>query len=87
MILNEDFDVIGETRFPDFTYISTLHYIGKDGLYLSDSHYKNPSFDENKLRFRRFKLVHYPAYYSRRGDSIKSVRKVMYVFVQIEDMI
>ena len=29
MILNEDFDVIGETRFPDFTYISTLHYIGK----------------------------------------------------------
>ena len=59
MILNEDFDVIGETRFPDFTYISTLHYIGKDGLYLSDSHYKNPSFDENKLRFRRFKLVHY----------------------------
>ena len=30
-----------------------------DGLYLSDSHYKNPSFDENKLRFRRFKLVHY----------------------------
>ncbi|EXZ71806.1 hypothetical protein AC094_37740 [Bacteroides fragilis] len=33
--------------------------IGKDGLYLSDSHYKNPSFDENKLRFRRFKLVHY----------------------------
>ena len=59
MILNEDFDVIGETRFPDFTYISTLHYIGKDGLYLSDSHYKNPFFDENKLRFRRFKLVHY----------------------------
>ena len=59
MILNEDFDVIGETRFSDFTYISTLHYIGKDGLYLSDSHYKNPSFDENKLRFRRFKLVHY----------------------------
>ena len=59
MILNEDFDVIGETRLPDFTYISTLRYIGKDGLYLSDSHYKNPSFDENKLRFRRFKLVHY----------------------------
>ena len=59
MILNEDFDVIGETRFPDFTYISTLHDIGKDGLYLSDSHYKNPSFDENKLRFRRFNLVHY----------------------------
>ena len=25
--------------------------------------------------------------HSRRGDSIKSVRKVMYVFVQIEDMI
>lgn len=59
MILNEDFDVIGEICFLDFMYIFILYYIGKDGLYLSDSYYKNLFFDENKLRFWCFKLVYY----------------------------
>lgn len=57
MILNEDFQIIGETLMPDYTYNSTLCFVRPDGLYISESHVLNPNFDENKLCFRRFELV------------------------------
>lgn len=57
MILNEDFQIIGETLMPDYTYNPKLCFVRPDGLYISESHVLNPNFDENKLCFRRFELV------------------------------
>lgn len=56
IILDKNFNIIGETLFPEYNYISTLMFVHPDGLYISDSHYKNPGFNENKLSFRLFKL-------------------------------
>lgn len=57
IILNEDFEIIGETLMPDYTYNPKLCFVRKDGLYISESHIFNSNFDENKLCFRRFELV------------------------------
>ena len=54
IILNEDFEIIGETLMPDYTYNPRLCFVRKDGLYISESHIFNPDFDENELSFRRF---------------------------------
>ena len=56
IILNKDFDIIGETLFPEYTYVSGMMFVREDGLYISDSHYKNPSFNEDVLSFKRFEL-------------------------------
>lgn len=57
LILNKDFEIIGETLMPDYTYNPRLWFVRKDGLYISESHLINPNFDENKLCFRRLELV------------------------------
>lgn len=56
IILDDKFNIIGETLFPDFIYSPTLIFIREDGLYISNSHYKNPNFDEDRLEFTKFKL-------------------------------
>lgn len=56
IILDKDLNIIGEKLFPEYTYISTLTFIREDGLYICNSHYKNPNFKENKLSFKRFTL-------------------------------
>jgi hypothetical protein len=56
MILNEDLKIIGETLLPENKYRSDLMLILEDGLYISTSHYKNPSFDEDRLVFQRLFL-------------------------------
>ena len=56
MILNEDLKIIGETFLPENKYRSDLMLILEDGLYISTSHYKNPSFDEDRLVFQRLFL-------------------------------
>lgn len=56
IILDEEFNIIGETLFPDYTYNSTLMFIREDGLYISDSHYLNPDFSDDVLSFRKFEL-------------------------------
>lgn len=56
MILDNNFNIIGETIFPEYTYNSNLMFIDDEGLYISENHYKNPNYDENKLIFRLFKL-------------------------------
>lgn len=56
IILDKDFKKIGETLFPEYKYISTLMFVHPNGLYISNSHYKNPEFNENKLSFKLFKL-------------------------------
>lgn len=56
IILDKDLNKIGETKFPDYTYNSRVILILKDGLYISNSHYLNPKFDDNVLSFKKFKL-------------------------------
>lgn len=56
IILDKDFKIIGETLFPDYTYNSTLLFVHKEGLYISNSHSYNPAFSDDELIFRLFEL-------------------------------
>ena len=56
IILDENFNIIGETLFPKYTYNPTIAFVHESGLYISDSHILNPSFDENVLSFKCFTL-------------------------------
>lgn len=56
IILDKNFNIIGETLFPDYTYNSTLMFIREDGLYISDSHVMNPNYSDDVLSFLRFDL-------------------------------
>lgn len=58
MIIDKDFNIIGETLFPDYIYVPTAMFIREEGLYISTSHVKNPDFDENVLTFECFELVY-----------------------------
>jgi hypothetical protein len=57
IILDKDFNVIGETLFPDYTYNSTAMFIREDGLYISCSHSWNPEYNDDVLSFQRFDPV------------------------------
>lgn len=56
IILDENFNVMGETLFPSGIYMSTVLFINEKGLCISDSHILNPDFDEDKLSFKCFEL-------------------------------
>jgi hypothetical protein len=56
IIMDENFNLIGETLFPQYTYNPTIAFVHKNGLYISDSHIMNPAFDENILSFKCFIL-------------------------------
>ena len=57
MMLDENLNVLGETRFPAFTYVPHICFINKDGLYLSTSHFKREDYSDDVLRFQRIELV------------------------------
>ena len=57
IILNNEFEIIGETKFPGNKYFFLMSFVGKDGLYISENNLANPEFDEDKLVFSCFKLV------------------------------
>lgn len=56
IVLNNQFEIIGETKFPGKTYFYKMSFVGRDGLYISKNNLANPEFDENKLVFACFKL-------------------------------
>lgn len=56
IILDSNFNIIGETLFPDFIYNPAVIFIREDGLYICNSHFKNPNFDEDRLEFTKFQL-------------------------------
>lgn len=56
IILDKNFNIIGETLFPDFIYNPAVIFIREDGLYICNSHFKNPNFDEDRLEFTKFQL-------------------------------
>ena len=57
IILDKDFNKVGETMFPDYTYNSNIMFVHEDGLYISDSHYLNPNFSDDELSLKLFKIV------------------------------
>jgi hypothetical protein len=57
IIMDKEFNILGETLFPDYTYNSQVMFIREDGLYISESHYLNPEYSDDVLSFRRFDLV------------------------------
>ena len=57
LIIDKNFKVIGETLFPEFIYNPTLAFVDEDGFYISNSHYKNPDYNEDVLSFRKFTLT------------------------------
>ena len=56
IILDKDFRIIGETKFPGNKYFYKMSFVGRDGLYISENNLANPEFDEDKLVFACFKL-------------------------------
>lgn len=56
IIIDNKFNVIGETKFPDYTYNSRLIFIREDGVYISNSHYLNTNYDDDVLSFQKFEL-------------------------------
>lgn len=57
IILDSNFNIIGETLFPPDTYDAHGYFITKDGLYLSLSNPYNPEYNIDKLEFKLFKLI------------------------------
>ena len=56
IILDKNFNVIGETLFPEFIYNPSLMFVHKNGLYICNNHSMNPNFNEDVLSFQCFEL-------------------------------
>lgn len=56
IILDQDFNTIGETLFPEYQYNSAVMFIREEGLYISTSHPMNPDYSDDKLTFKCFTL-------------------------------
>jgi hypothetical protein len=57
LILDHNFNRIGEILMPEKTYYLDNFFVGKKGLYLSRNNPDNPDFNENFLSFDVFQLV------------------------------
>lgn len=57
IILDEDLNIIGETKFPPFTYVPHICFIREDGLYISASHFMREDYSDDVLRFQKFELT------------------------------
>lgn len=56
IILDQDFNTIGETLFPEYQYNSAVMFIREEGLYISTSHPMSPDYSDEKLTFKCFTL-------------------------------
>lgn len=56
IVLDENFNILTEKLFPEYTYNSSLIFVGEKGLYISKSHYLNPEFSDDELVFSVFNL-------------------------------
>lgn len=54
IILNKDYEIIGETKFPGNTYAHHLCFVGKKGLYISENNENNPQFDRKQTGIQVF---------------------------------
>lgn len=55
-VIDEKFNLIGETLFPRNRFNSHIYIVSEDGFYISCNHYKNPGFTDDRLQFVRFDL-------------------------------
>lgn len=56
VVLNDNYERIGEMAFPGNTYNYHLCFVGKKGLYLSLNNLNNPIFSEDELYFQCLEL-------------------------------
>lgn len=56
MLLNKDFEVIGEQLLPPNTYYMNMAFVSKKGLCISTQHPQNPNLNENYLTFQVFSI-------------------------------
>ncbi|HET8859470.1 DUF4221 family protein [Marivirga sp.] len=56
LILNNEFEIIGETDLPQSIYRISDAFVGKDGLYIAANNDKNPNYNENELTFHVYEL-------------------------------
>lgn len=57
IILDHDFNIIGETPvFQDYSYVSRMFFVAKDGLYICNNNPFHENYDENVLSFQQFEL-------------------------------
>jgi len=57
IILDKDFNIIGETLFPEWAYCPTVMFVHQDGLYICNNHPMHPAFNEDVLSFECFEVV------------------------------
>ena len=57
IILDKDFQIIGETLFPEAIYNSYVFFVEKEGLYISRDYQMNYEQSEDFMTFELFKLV------------------------------
>lgn len=55
-VIDEKFNLVGETLFPRNKFNSHIYLVCEDGFYISCNHYKNPGFTDDKLQFVKFEL-------------------------------
>jgi hypothetical protein len=56
LIFNKNFINIGSVDFPENTYSLKNLFITKKGVYISEDHVDNPTYNEDVMRYRLFKL-------------------------------
>ena len=56
MIIDENFNVLGETLMPENTYNSNMFFVNEAGLWISTNHPENPDFEEDAINFQLFTL-------------------------------
>lgn len=57
IILNKDFQIIGETLFPEAIYNSYVFFVNSDGLYISRDYQMLYGQSEDYMTFELFKLI------------------------------
>lgn len=57
VILDENLKKVGETEVFKEKMYYTNYFVAPEGLYISLNHSQNPEIDEDKLKFRLFKLI------------------------------
>lgn len=56
IILDANLSIIGETLFPEYTYVPTAHFVNEEGLYISCSHFMSSDYSDDELCFEKIEL-------------------------------
>ncbi len=57
MVYDENFNVIGEERFPEYAYNPKLIFVYQGSLYISTNHVMSPDYSDDILSFQKMDLV------------------------------